>query len=228
VHRSGPQRWCLTELVELPSGSLVLGAPTPRRLLFLPGFAIRPAAYRRFLAPVADAFGQVVVPSVSSLLTATVGRSSPEQEAAHVVAISQALVAEGVEPWLGGHSRGGLVAWLATAIAAAEPAGLVLVDPVGGGGPPWARPVPLPPTAFAGPALVLGCALGGRCAPEGRNHDVFAAALPHCRHTVVADCGHADMLEGPMGRLGRLACTHGPDPEVATTALRNEVLAFLP
>jgi predicted alpha/beta-hydrolase family hydrolase len=184
------------------------------------------SAYREFLAPVRDA-GIAVTPAdvAGSVLAQASGRSTPEAEAMRVAQLAAELGRDSTPIVLGGHSRGGLVAYLAA--AAVQPAALVLVDPVSGGGPPWAKPAPLPPVGWSGPTLVLGCGLGGHCAPTGRNHEVFAAALPGCAHTVVADSGHADLLDGHLRTFGRLLCARGSDPDRARATLAAQVVAFL-
>jgi pimeloyl-ACP methyl ester carboxylesterase len=171
--------------------------------------------------------GIAVTPAdvAGSLVAQASGRSTPEAEAQRVADLARDLGRDGTPVVLGGHSRGGLVAYLAA--AAVQPAALVLVDPVSGGGPPWVKPAPLPPAGWSGPALVLGCEFGGRCAPAGRNHEVFAAALPTCAHTVVPDCGHADLLDGHLRTFGRLLCSRGSDPDRARAMLAAHVVAFL-
>lgn len=193
--------------------------------MFLPGFACPPSAYRSFLAPVALRVGRVVVPPVGSLGAQVTGRSSAGEEAGRIVALVDLLRASGIEVWLGGHSRGALVAWHAAPMA--RPAGVVLVDPVSGGGPPWQAPEPPPPIEVEAPVTIIGFAVGGRCAPEGRNHEVFAEAMPAAHRLVVHGCGHADILDGAIGRVGSLACGHGPDPASAADRARHAVLDAL-
>jgi pimeloyl-ACP methyl ester carboxylesterase len=220
-----PPAECFTGGGELPSGSLDLGVPSDRCLVFLPGFACPPRAYRSFLAPVALRVGRVVVLAVGSLGAQVTGRSTPGNEAVRTVELVDRLRADGVRVWLGGHSRGGLVAWHATPMARA--AGLVLVDPVSGGGPPWHPPEPPPPIDPDGPVTVIGFEHGGRCAPAGRNHEAFAEVLPAAAHEVVPECAHADILDGAVGRFGRLTCGHAPDPAAAADAARSAVLDAL-
>ncbi len=211
--------------MELPSGSLDLGVPGDRCLVFLPGFACPPHAYRSFLVPVALRVGRVVVPAVGTLGAQLTGRSHPGDEAVRTVELVDGLRSEGVEVWLGGHSRGGLVAWHATPMTRAR--GLVLVDPVSGGGPPWHPPEPPPPIDPDGPVSIIGFGLGGRCAPAGRNHETFADALPSADHVVLEGCAHADILEGAVGWFGRLTCGHAPDTAVAAHAARDALLDAL-
>lgn len=213
----------LTAGMDLSRGSLELGSSGARRcLLFAPGFVTPTRAYRTLLAPLAEQIGRVVVVSPSASTVAMLGaRHSAEDQAAHLVAIARGLRDHDVEVLLGGHSRGGLVAYLAA--GGVDAAALALVDPVSGAGGPRAAPEPLPVVDVGCPSLVVGCGIGDRCAPVGRNHEVFAATIAGCRHTVVADCGHADVLEGRAARLGRRLCGGGDDPEAA----RAEVTAAL-
>jgi pimeloyl-ACP methyl ester carboxylesterase len=196
-------------------------------LLFLPGFVCPRGAYDAFLGAIRDTTDVAVTADdvAGSAVAQVTGRSTPEAEARALGDRARALIASGDRVVLGGHSRGGLVAYLAA--GAVQPAALVLVDPVSGGGPPWAKPDPLPPVGWTGPALVLGCALGGHCAPEGRNHEVFAAALNTCEHHVVPDCGHGDMLDGTFRTFARLLCSRGSDPDRARAAVAERVTVFL-
>ena len=205
-----------------PPLDLLLAALT---FLFLPGFACPTSAYREFLAAVHDGAGVAVHPHDPSrgLVAQVTGRSTSEAEARAVASAATAVRANGAPVLLGGHSRGGLVGDLAAATV--QPDALVLIDPVSGGGPPWAKPDPLPAIGWTGPTLVLGCGKGGHCAPEGRNHEVFAAALPGCTHAVVDDCGHADVLDGHFRTLGRLVCSRGSHPDRARTELAERASA---
>ena len=74
---------------------------------------------------------------------------------------------------------------------------------------------------------MIGCAIGGACAPAGRNHAEFARVATGCTHLVVPDCGHADMLDGIDARLGRRACGHGRDPAAARAAISALLLDAL-
>lgn len=211
--------------MHLPNGTVDLGVRSPRCLVFLPGFACPPGAYRSFLEPVALRVGRVVVPSVGHLLAEVAGRSTPTEEAVRAVELVEALRADGARVWLGGHSRGGTVSWLAAGMAQVE--GLVLVDPVYGGGPPWQRPGSPPRIEPGCPVSILGFEVGGRCAPADRNHERFATAVPEAEHLVVPGCGHADILDGGFGRVGRLTCGGGHDPAAAMTAARDALFDAL-
>lgn len=211
--------------MELPDGSLDLGVRSPRCFVFLPGFACPPGAYRSFLTPVALRVGRVVVPSLGHLVAEVTGRSTPTEEAVRTVELVEALHADGAQVWLGGHSRGGTVSWLAAGMARVR--GLVLVDPVYGGGPPWQRPGSPPRIRPGCPVSVLGFGVGGRCAPDDRNHGHFVEAMPEAEHVMVPDCGHADILDGVFGRVGRAACGRGRDQATAMGAARDAVLDAL-
>ncbi|MFA5886042.1 MAG: alpha/beta fold hydrolase [Acidimicrobiia bacterium] len=212
--------------MDLPAGSLELGTAHRGHLLFLPGFLVGPRAYTSLLTPIAEAGFHVVVPRLSRRSPSVLrGRRAPDDEATDAIAVARRTTDAGGALWLGGHSRGGLVAWLAAPSIA--PVGLVLVDPVSGGGGPRAAPEPPPRLTVHCPRLVIGCALGGRCAPAGRNHAEFARVSPGCAHVVVPDCGHADMLNGADARLGRLACGHGRDPAAARAAITELLRDFV-
>jgi hypothetical protein len=186
--------------------------------VFVPGFLTAPQAYRSLLAPVAAAGVRVVVPLLARPgPAALLGRVTPEAEAVLLRAIVDDLRPSHQDVWVGGHSRGGLVSWLAAGSMRVD--GVILVDPVSGGGPPWAPVEPLPPANFPSPPVVIGLGDGGRCAPADRSHRAFAAAAPGCRHVVVPDAGHADVLDGWWARLGGLVCSRGADPDAARRAV---------
>lgn len=189
---------------------------------------VAPRAYTSLLTPVAEAGIQVVVPRLYRRGGRVVtGRYSPDDEAGAAITVAGQVLDEARGPlWLGGHSRGGLVAWLAA--PSIEPFGLLLVDPVSGSGGPRATPEPPPRLTLHCPCLVIGCGIGGPCAPVGRNHAEFARVATGCTHLVVPDCGHADMLDGVGAQFGRLACGHGRDPAAARAAITALLLDALP
>jgi len=205
-----------------------LGRAERATLVFCPGFLVAPQAYTALLGPIADRGYRVVVPRLvrpgPRLLLGGVPIAAEAERAAAVVA---ALAGAGAGPvWIGGHSRGGAVAW-AVAAGPTPVAGVVVVDPVAGGGPPWAGAPAPPPLPDGRPALVVGAAIGGRCAPAGRNHLRFAAAAPQAEHVVVADCGHADVLDDRSARRGRRLCGGGTDPARARATVAERIAAFL-
>ena len=131
---------------------------------------------------------------------------------------------------IAGHSRGGQAAFLAAGELAAAGdllSAVALVDPVDGEGR-----APTAPLSTVGGArfdcrtLVVGAALGGRCAPEPVNHAVFAAAIPQARYAVVRELGHADMLGGRARAFGRRLCGGAADPDPGR-ALCTQLLAAL-
>jgi hypothetical protein len=203
--------------VDLPPGSQSYGEGD-RCLVFVPGFLVAATAYRSLLSPVAAAGARVVVPQLTRPGPAALaGRVPPAHEADRLLQIISGLRGPHDRLWIGGHSRGGLVAWLAS--AAVDPDGLVLVDPVSGGGPPWAPVAPLPARTFQESPVVIGLGDGGRCAPADRGHRVFASAAPGCTHIVIPDAGHADVLDGRSARLGRVLCAPGVDPAATRRAV---------
>lgn len=203
---------------------MAIGPTTGSPLVFLPGFMVSPTAYRALLTPLADQGWRVLVPALYRRgPAALVGRVPPATEAGRAAALIETVSADRGPCPVGGHSRGGYAAWLAA--ARVPVAGLLLVDPVSGGGPPWARPTPPTPPAHPVATLVVGTALGGRCAPAGRNHEQFAASTS-ATHVVVPDCGHADVLDDRWARLGRHLCGGGDDPAAARARVAEALLAF--
>ncbi|QOJ14530.1 MAG: hypothetical protein HRU75_07695 [Planctomycetia bacterium] len=102
---------------------------------------------------------------------------------------------------IGGHSRGGLAAWLVCEALPGRFAGIVGVDPVGGAGgrvsTRGTQPQSSSAESMAGPpAVILGAGLGGSCAPTGRNYEQFFAATAGPAWKIVAiEQGHGDMLD---------------------------------
>ena len=211
--------------MRLPAGSLHLGVGGSPVLLFLPGFLAPPGAYHSLLAPVAATGAEVLVPALYRPGPAVLsGRFSAAEEADRAVVLGREVVAAGRPLWLAGHSRGGLVAWTASARLPVQ--GVALLDPVAGGAP-WQAPGPLPAGATDGPVLIIGCGRGGRCAPSDRNHAMFARAVGRARVVVLADAGHADLLDGLAGRIGSITCRAGADPARTRAEIAAHLVAFL-
>lgn len=204
-------------------------------LVFVPGFLASARSYRDFLTEMAGDAITVVAPRLHRPgILALRGRPTPRDEAARAVALV-GEIRSAHQPdalWIGGHSRGGQVAWLAAdrlAAAGAGCDGIVVVDPVDGSGS--RRPEPRATSTVAGfdaPTLIIGAGTGARCAPPGRNHAAFAAcAPPGVEYVVVPTLGHADILTGAPARLGRILCTSGPDPAQARSTVARHIARFI-
>ncbi len=142
-----------------------------RTLIFLPGFMTAPGAYEELLAPVTASGWEVIVAQLHRPgLSALMGRNTVPGEAA---AAAQLVTGHCV---IGGHSRGGQVAWLAAGMA--QGAGVLLIDPVDGHRRRPRGPVSTArPAGFECPCLVIGAS----CAAEPRHWAAFCAADPHSR-----------------------------------------------
>ncbi len=214
---------------------LVIGDDWSRVLLFLPGFLAKPDHYRVFLSEVAGGSITVVCPLLGkSGISALTGRSTPSVEAAAAVDLVD-MIRSSHNPesvWIGGHSRGGQVAWLVAnslAIESKECDGVVLVDPVDGSGPRAPRPNATTKSAeFNAPTLIIGAGIGSRCAPAGLNHAAFAACSPDAtEYEIYPNMGHADLLTGIPGWIGRTLCKSGPNPANERKATARQVSRFL-
>jgi len=149
---------------------------------------------------------------------------------------------------LAGHSRGAKVAWLVLTRAAAAaqdttdsaseepPVAVDLpcravagVDPVDGRGGPRGNQARVVQGTFPFelPTLVIGCGLAGACAPAGDNHEQFyAASRPPAWHVVIADAGHADMLDDGPALAASLVCPSGPNRAAARQAMAGLLVTF--
>jgi pimeloyl-ACP methyl ester carboxylesterase len=213
--------------------TLVLDGGGDALLVLLPGFLNTPAAYADLLAPLTAHGTTVVVEQLYARGPAALtGRFTVRAEAlaAAEVVRRETRIRSPRTVVLAGHSRGGQAAFLAAGELARTGDrldALGLVDPVDGEGR-----APTVPVSTAGGAafdcrtLVIGAALGGRCAPEPVNHEVFAAAIPQARHVVVGELGHADMLGGRSRAFGRRLCGGAADPDPGR-ALCTALLAAL-
>lgn len=199
-------------------------------LVLLPGFQAPASAYR-LLAETIAAQGptvyvpQVVKPGGMSLF----GKPDVRTEAVRATALISAMrrVRKPASVVVAGHSRGGLAAWLMAPHVELD--GLVLIDPVDAAGPRPRKPAfTLDPVSLPYEALIIGAGRGGPCAPAGVNHAAFAAATPGCRHVVVPDLGHADILSGRWRTGGRRLCGGGTDPAAALQAVADLIIAVMP
>lgn len=183
-------------------------------LVFFPGFVVPSGGYSELLQPLAD---QGVVVHVPTLYRPTprvlLGRFSVTDEAREAAAYVETNVPLNARLFLGGHSRGGQVAWRAAklVIRSGRPvAGLIAVDPVDGGNPRVRRDfVTDSPADLAFVPLVIGAAKAGKCAPDDRNHVLFAASAPNSSHVVFEDLGHGDVVSGRAGWAARKLCGTG-------------------
>lgn len=190
-------------------------------LVFLPGFMASPSAYDALLQPIKEAGWRVVVPQLYPRgLPALLGKYpvSDEAEAAAALVQGQCVI--------GGHSRGGQAAWLAAGIAPVV--GVVLVDPVDGEGRrPGSTLSTSKPAGFDVPCLVIGAGKGGRCAPAEVNYAHFTASTSSAHEVVFPDLGHADVMTGRAGSLGRRVCGGASDPQAARTQVSETIVNFL-
>ena len=204
--------------------------PPDRLVVFFHGFMTTPTAYRTVLGALADERTVVVAPRMYRPGPAALaGHPTATQEAA-----AGALIVDELrrsygphQLWLAGHSRGGQVAWIVAGDT--MPDGLIVVDPVDGGGPKATRPnATATPARFDSRTLVIGAGSGGRCAPDPVNHDFFAAAAPlGAAHVVVRDMGHADLLDDRPRRVARLLCPGHDHPDRARLTVVELMRAFL-
>lgn len=197
-------------------------------MLFVPGFAAGPGSYCDLIEAL-QAQGVDVFTRPFAGLPSLVGRYSPIAEARDLVRDldASASPAAAAPIWLAGHSRGGQVAWRTAELAPHHVAGLILIDPVDGAGPMQLPLATSQPATFDGPTLILGAELGDACAPEGLNHEAFAAACPAADHVVIAGCGHTDMCSGWTRWAGRRLCGGGTDPDVARAEVARLMLAAM-
>lgn len=195
-------------------------------LVFLPGFMAGAGSYATLLDPLVERKVSIVVPQMYPRgLGALRGKHSVREEASDAVALVSDLPGR---VFLAGHSRGGQAAWLAAGELGEHLAGLLLLDPVDGQGRrPQQDLSTRVPSAFAGAAWVLGAGVTGPCAPVGANHEQFARVTPQAVHILVADLGHADMLDGRARSLGRRLCGGGKDPDAARAVCTHLLADFV-
>jgi pimeloyl-ACP methyl ester carboxylesterase len=212
------------------TGGAASAGPAERLLVFFHGFMTSPRSYRLLLEGLADDRTVVIAPQMYRPGPAALaGRPSASEEAEAAIRVVEDLrrTYRPRELWLAGHSRGGQVAWLVA--AAVDPDGVILIDPVDGGGPRATRPnATSSPAGFGASTLVIGAGLGGRCAPAGLNHERFAAvAPPGGTHVVLESMGHADLLDDRPRRAARLLCPGGDDPDHSRHELVGLMRGFM-
>ena len=215
------------------------GAPRPARLhapvpgaelatypvvVFQHGFLADVGGYDEILAHLASHGFVVVAPQMYPADGVFLGKPTARAEAAlarevahwaHAYAATvTGHAADPRPPGVAGHSRGGKVSWLLLLEEGLEARALVGVDPVDGRGGPLfgAQPEALPgPVSPGAPALVVGMALGGACAPaaDGYRHFFERTASPVTLFEVLGH-GHADMLDPDVAEANTL-CARGTD-----------------
>lgn len=182
-------------------------------LLFVPGFLTPRDSYDALFEPIAAAGVDVtVVPPERSFMARLAGRVSIHEDAERLDELVAGVATDGTHITVGGHSRGGAVAWLAAThgVRRADIDDVILLDPVwGDGGPRWRG---APPSGMPNcRTLIVGFGVSGPCAPAGRNHEVFAAAAPSAEHVIVAGCGHGDILSNGAACAAGVVCRSGHD-----------------
>jgi pimeloyl-ACP methyl ester carboxylesterase len=175
------------------------------------------AAYQDLLAPLAVSGVEVHLPQLYRPGFRALAGSPTIQEEAHQAAqLVSRLGSSGRPVWLAGHSRGGQAAWRAGEVTPV--AGLILVDPVDGDGrTPQATATSRPPS-FSLVPTIIGAGISGPCNPNAVDHERFAA-VTSCRHLVIPECGHGDMLNGVSLAVARALCQGGADPTAARTTV---------
>lgn len=195
-------------------------------LVFLPGFMAPPSAYEALLEPIRNDGVDVTVLQWYGPVAGLSGRYSVIDEAHDTAAWIEAKrgVAVGEPIWLAGHSRGGQAAWRTAIEMGSNLAGLMVIDPVDGAGPrPKSKLITATPVDLQPTPLIIGAGISSSCAPEGVNHEAFAAACPEATHFVIEDMGHADVMSGAALQWGRRLCRGGTDPARA----RQEVTRLM-
>lgn len=210
-------------------------------LLFQHGFMVESSAYEGMLRHIASHGFVVVAPQMYQPgLMALLGTPT---------AFEEAEVASGLVEWMtehlsavtgvparvdrlaiGGHSRGGKVAWLAALKNPARFRAIIGVDPVDGrGGPAGNQPrVAAEPFPFSLPSLVIGAGLNGACAPTGDNYVQFYESSQSPAWRIVAkNYAHGDMLDEPVAAASAAFCGTGADRESMRRATAGMMVLFL-
>ncbi|GJQ27431.1 MAG: hypothetical protein HBSAPP02_24630 [Phycisphaerae bacterium] len=210
-------------------------------LLFQHGFMVESSAYEGMLRQIASHGFVVVAPQMYQPgLMALFGTPT---------AFEEAEVASGLVDWMtehlsavtgvtarvdrlaiGGHSRGGKVAWLTALKDATRFRAIIGVDPVDGrGGPAGNQPrVAAEPFPFNLPALVIGAGLNGACAPTGDNYVQFYESSQSPAWRIVAkNYAHGDMLDEPAAAASAAFCGTGADRESMRRATAGMMVLFL-
>lgn len=243
----GPLEIAVTRVAACERGNpvpLLLLAPRARGpypvVVFQHGFMVRNENYTTILTHLASHGFVVVAPQMyEPTLAALLGRVKFTDEAALATELLDWLPGGlpdvlGYTPatdrlGLAGHSRGGMVAWLAARANPQRVLAIAGVDPVGrSGGPPKEQGNSAQASSTSPPpALIIGAELAGSCAPTGYNHEQFYAAsgTPAWR-VVMTGAGHADMLDESEARLASLVCESGHDRPTTRLLTAGLLVAF--
>lgn len=230
-----------------------LGAPVPLRLhapqasgqyavfLFQHGFMAESSAYEGMLRHIASHGFIVVAPQMyqpglmalfgtpSAFEEAEVASGLVEWMAEHLSAVT-GVTARVDRLAIGGHSRGGKVAWLTALKDPTRFRAIIGIDPVDGrGGPAGNQPrVTAEPFPFSLPALVIGAGLGGACAPTGDNYvQFYESSQPPAWRVVTQNYAHGDMLDEPAAAASAAFCGTGEDRQSMRRATAGMVVLFL-
>lgn len=210
-------------------------------LLFQHGFMVESSAYEGMLRHIASHGFIVVAPQMyqpglmallgtpTALEEAEVASGLVEWMAEHLSAVT-GVTARVDRLAIGGHSRGGKVAWLTALQDATRFRAIIGVDPVDGrGGPAGNQPrVTAEPFPFSLPALVIGAGLNGACAPTGENYEQFYEASQSPAWRIVAkDYAHGDMLDESAAAASAAFCGTGADRESMRRATAGMIVLFL-
>ncbi len=204
--------------------------PVARVIVFFSGFMLSPWSYRSLFASIVSDRTSIVAPQMYRRGPGPlIGHPSPSEEAEHGIRLVEHVAATrgAAEVWLAGHSRGGQIAWRVAEHV--DPAGVVVIDPVDGGGRhPTTLAAAADPATFTATTLVVGAGLGGRCAPAAVNHQHFAAAAPPgSTHIVIDSMGHGDLLDDRPARAARRLCGGSADPRRERSAVADLVRRFV-
>lgn len=209
-------------------------------VVFQHAFVTQNAAYRELLSHVASHGFVVVAPQMYEPgLAALLGEPTAAQEAQAAAQLLKGLPdilagALGYSPasrrlGLAGHSRGGKVAWLMLRADPALAQAVAGVDPVDGrGGPRGNQPrVADSPFQLGLPTLVIGAGRAGDCAPAGDNYEQFyEASSSPAWQVVIAEAGHADMLDEQTAALARRVCGGHSDRAAVRRLIGGLLVAF--
>ena len=220
---SFPTTVTLEQVDELAVHRWVPDGQVSAKLAFACGFMGTPSDYSQLFEHIASHGIEVIVPPGDGRDPRALFGPTPASVLAERLAAVGA--SQGVDA-LVGHSRGGQVAWLASAMV--NPDVLVVIDPVDGEGRKPATPVATAaPATFDARTCVVGAEPAGRCSPDGFNHPRFAAMAPaHSKH-LLFEMGHADVLNERVATFGRWLCGGAGDPDPARRTVAGVIVGHV-